>query len=98
MKVLLSILSLPPLLLIHNVLGKPAELLDLYFDLAPAAANGSSTKIEARTEEAQEGGEGGKQTNVASLTLDGLLQTFSTSSLNDALSTNALSNLVSKQN
>ena len=53
MKVLLSMISLSPLLLIHNVLGKPAKLLDLYFDLAPPAANGSSTKIEARTEEAQ---------------------------------------------
>ena len=92
MKLHLSILSLFPLLLVHNVLSKPAELLDLYFDLAPAGANGSSTKVEARSEEAEEG----KQ-DAASLTLNSLLETFSTSTLNNALSTNGLSNLVSQR-
>ena len=61
---LLPILSLSPLLLLlHTVLGKPTELLDLNLGaFAPVAAanNGTETKIEARAEEAEE-----KQTGAA---------------------------------
>ena len=76
--------------LTHTVLSKPAELLDLNFDMASAA---NETKLEARTDEAEGGG---KQT-AGSLTLTDLFGSFSTSSLNDALSTNGLSNLVSRE-
>ena len=96
MKVLLSIISLFLLpFLIHNALSKPAELLDLNFDtLTPAANDDGLENIEARTEEAEEGG--GKQTSSA-LTLDDLFGSFSTSTLNDVLRTKGLSNLVSQQ-
>ena len=77
--------------LTHTVLSKPAELLDLNFDMTPPTAN--ETKPEARTDEAEGGG---KQT-AGSLTLTDLFGSFSTSSLNDALSTNGLSNLVSRE-
>ena len=95
MKVLLSIISLFLLpFLIHNALSKPAELLDLNFDTLTPAANDGSTNIEARTEEAEEGG--GKQTSSA-LTLDDLFGSFSSSTLNDVLRTKGLSNLVSQE-
>ena len=86
MKLLMFTIALFPFL-VHNVLGKPAELLDLNFDLTPA----NDTDIEARTKEQP----GGKQTAL-SVTLSDLFATFSTSSLNDAISTNGLSNLVTQ--
>ena len=90
MKLLVSMISLF-LLLAHNVLSKPAELLDLNFDMTTTTSN--ETKLEARTDEAEVGG---KQT-ASTLTLTDLFGSFSTSSLNDALSTNGLSNLVSRE-